>query len=179
MEFFTQIINWVQAHYGAVITFLSTSGLASALGALIMVFKNRKVTKENTIATNKLSEIISNSKDISKTVNAIESEEEKLKEQHENIIDGENCLTMKVNAILEIMSIVYGYSVRDEKVRNAISAVFENAKYNETATRADLLKKIEELEKASKEEAKKVEKTAKAIKKTLAVNEDANTILRG
>ena len=177
MEFFRQIFEWVQAHYGAVITFLSTSGFATALGALIAVLKSRKATKENTSETKKLTAILKENKDISKTVNAIESEEKMLAEQHSDILDGEDKLTLKLNAILEAMSIVYSHSIRDEKVRNAVIAVFENAKYNETATRAQLLKKIEEIEKASAEQNKKVETTAKAIKKTLAVDED--TIIRG
>lgn len=177
MEFFRQILEWVQTHYGAVITFLSTSGFATALGALIAVLKSRKATKENTAETKKLSAILKENKDISKTVTAIESEEEKLKEQHSDILDNEDKLTMKINAILEAMSIVYSHSIRDEKVRNAVVAVFENAKYNETQTRAQLLKKIEEIEKASAEQTKTVEKTAKAIKKTLAVDE--KTIIRG
>ena len=53
-------------------------------------------------------------------------------------------LTTKLNAILEVQSVVYS-TIKNEDIRNTVNALLVNAKYAETANRAKLRKEIDDL----------------------------------
>ena len=66
-------------------------------------------------------------------------------------------LTKKLNAVLDVQSIVYA-TIRDDNTRNAINSILANAKFNETAdeTRQKLMQEVEDLKAKLAEEMEKV-----------------------
>lgn len=170
MEFFEQIWAWISTNYKGVLTFLTSSGLISGIGSLLLVLRNKKETKENTLETKKLSTLLNENKELNERVKTLEN-------KCNDLVDASDKQMIKLNAMLEVMSLVYN-SLRDENTRKTVQAVLTNAKYNETATRASLLEKVRALEKDGKDRQEQVEKTAEEIKKTLAVTEKS-VVVRG
>ena len=64
--------------------------------------------------------------------------------------------------MLEVQSIVYS-TIKDEKVRSTVNNLLVNAKYAETATRAELQKQVEELKAKVAEQVDQLNKTVETV----------------
>ena len=68
--------------------------------------------------------------------------------------------TLKVDAMIEVQSIVYS-TIKDEKVRNTVANVLTAAKYADTATRLELKREIEALKNEVKEKSHQLSECVK------------------
>ena len=100
-----------------------------------------------------------------------------------DVLNGVDTLMTKVNAILDVQSLVY-QTIKDENTRVAVNNILTNAKYAVTEQRAQLIKELnslkEENARITAESNAKIEETVeKATAIIEATNTETNTVIRG
>ena len=155
MEFLINIGNWFVINKDTIIGFVLSGQFATLLGAVVLLIKNLKSTKNNTEQAKTLNQSLEANKALVDTSETVKENSEFLKEAQDKLKNQVNefeakldakmaMVTDKINAMLEVQSIVYS-TIKDEKVRNTVNNLLVNAKYAETATRAELQRQVEEL----------------------------------
>lgn len=176
-EFFSMVWRYVLEHSTAFITFITSSGFLSAFINIILTVKTRKSAKENTAATRELKALMEQNKALADIVRALEKGHNVLSEKVEETLETADRILTKTNAVLEVEYIKNG-ATSNAKTRTDVNNVINNAKYSETATRASLIAKIEEMESNATKLQETVNKTANEVKKTLTA-EDKPAVMRG
>lgn len=176
-EFFSMVWRYVLEHSTAIITFITSSGFLSAFISVILTVKTRKSAKENTAATRELKALMEQNKALADIVRALEKGHNVLSEKVEETLETADRILTKTNAVLEVEYIKNG-ATSNAKTRTDVNNVINNAKYSETATRASLIAKIEEMESNATKLQETVNKTANEVKKTLTA-EDKPAVMRG
>ena len=177
-EFFNSCWTWFLENKDSIVIFLTSTQFVSLVTVIFNLVKSNKAVGQSTMSSNKLNESLNTTNKIApiaedvKTntellIKSQESQAEVLKEMNNKLNETLNLQTEKINAIIEVQSIVYS-TIKDEKVRNTVNNLLIKAKYAETATRAELEKQVEELKAAVAEQDKAlnetVEKTANNVK---------------
>lgn len=155
MEFLVNIGSWFVINKDAIIGFVLSGQFATLLGAVVLLVRNLKSTKNNTEQAKTLNQSLEANKTLVSTSEIVKENSEFLKEAQDKLKNQVNefeakldakmaMVTDKINAMLEVQSIVYS-TIKDEKVRNTVNNLLVNAKYAETATRAELQRQVEEL----------------------------------
>ena len=179
MEFLTSCYQWVAENYEKIMMVLQSTQFASLVAGAIFLWKTIVSTKQNTASSKKLDETVSKNNKMSENVVHIKNENEKLKEQNEALkstvqnfetkfdefvdkindrLESEQAvLTKKLNAVIDVQSIVYS-TIRDDNTRTAINSILTNAKFDETAdeTRQKLMQEVTDLKAKLAEEMEKV-----------------------
>lgn len=176
-EFFSMVWRYVLEHSTAFITFITSSGFLSAFISVILTVKTRKSAKENTAATRELKALMEQNKALADIVRALEKGHNVLSEKVEETLETADRILTKTNAVLEVEYIKNG-ATSNAKTRTDVNNVINNAKYSETATRASLIAKLEEMESNATKLQETVNKTANEVKKTLTA-EDKPAVMRG
>ena len=176
-EFFSMVWRYVLEHSTAIITFITSSGFLSAFISVILTVKTRKSAKENTAATRELKALMEQNKALADIVRALEKGHNVLSEKVEETLETADRILTKTNAVLEVEYIKNG-ATSNAKTRTDVNNGINNAKYSETATRASLIAKIEEMESNATKLQETVNKTANEVKKTLTA-EDKPAVMRG
>ena len=176
-EFFSMVWRYVLEHSTAFITFITSSGFLSAFINIILTIKTRKSAKENTAATRELKALMEQNKALADIVRALEKGHNVLSEKVEETLETADRILTKTNAVLEVEYIKNG-ATSNAKARTDVNNVINNAKYSETATRASLIAKIEEMKSNATKLQETVNKTANEVKKTLTA-EDKPAVMRG
>lgn len=176
-EFFSMVWRYVLEHSTAFITFITSSGFLSAFISVILTVKTRKSAKENTAATRELKALMEQNKALADIVRALEKGHNVLSEKVEETLETADRILTKTNAVLEVEYIKNG-ATSNAKTRTDVNNVINNAKYSETATRASLIAKLEEMESNAAKLQETVNKTANEVKKTLTA-EDKPAVMRG
>ena len=90
--------------------------------------------------------------------------------------DALDVLVQKMNAVLEVQSLVYS-TIKDETIRKNVSGILMDAKYTETSTRASLEAEVESLRKKVNEKIEVikdvVEDTAVKVRKVTNNNKSS------
>ncbi len=155
MEFLINIRSWFIINKDAIIGFVLSGQFATLIGALVLLVRNLKSTKNNTEQAKTLNQSLEANKALVDTSEIVKENSEFLKDAQDKLKNQVNefeakldakmaMVTDKINAMLEVQSIVYS-TIKDEKVRNTVNNLLVNAKYAETATRAELQRQVEEL----------------------------------
>lgn len=155
MEFINSCIRWVADNYKGILTVLTSAQFISLITACALLVKTLRSGKDNTTATVALNDTMTKNNENTVTVTNIAEKVNKLETANANIVkmisDNKSeeteyldALTTKLNAILEVQSVVYS-TIKSEEIRNTVNALLTNAKYVETANRAKLYKEIEDL----------------------------------
>lgn len=176
-EFFSMVWRYVLEHSTAFITFITSSGFLSAFISVILTVKTRKSTNENIAATRELKALMEQNKALADIVRALEKRHNVLSEKVEETLETADRILTKTNAVLEVEYIKNG-ATSNAKTRTDVNNVINNAKYSETATRASLIAKLEEMESNATKLQETVNKTANEVKKTLTA-EDKPAVMRG
>ena len=179
MEFLTSCYQWVAENYEKIMMVLQSTQFASLVAGALFLWKTIVSTKQNTASSKKLDETVSKNNKMSENVVHIKNENEKLKAQNEALkstvqnfetkfdefvdkINGrleseQAVLTKKLNAVIDVQSIVYS-TIRDDNTRTAINSILTNAKFDETAdeTRQKLMQEVTDLKTKLAEEMEKV-----------------------
>lgn len=174
------IWQWLVEKKDDIVLFVTSSSFIGFVTSVILIVKQLKANKKNTEVNNELkaslaevNSLATNVKaiaEVRETVEKVKSDVEKVKQSAADTMD---LLTQKVNAMLEVQSLVYS-TVKDERIRNNIAGIIADAKYADTMARAALEKEIENLKTAleSKVEVIKtaVNDTTAKVKKVVSEN---------
>ena len=179
MEFLKSCYQWVAENYEKIMMVLQSTQFASLVAGAVFLWKTIASTRQNTASSKKLDETVSKNNQMSENVLHIKSENEALKAQNEMLksmvqnfetkfdefvgkvnvrLESEQAvLTKKLNAVIDVQSIVYS-TIRDDNTRTTINSILTNAKFDETAdeTRQKLMQEVADLKTKLAEEMEKV-----------------------
>ena len=151
IEWFQSIGNWFVTNKDAIVTILSTVATSGVGVNLWQFFKNRKIVTENTKNASELVAALKENELLKPAVAKVEEMLSTVKEKQvaleKKVIDsinGIDTLVTKVNAILDVQSLVY-QTIKDESTRIAVNNILTNAKYAVTEQRAQLIKELNAL----------------------------------
>ena len=157
MTWLENIRQWLidnQTEILAVLTFIQSSGL---VGIIVGFVKSIKKIKDNTDNTKKLNTSIESVDALKEEIVKLQDVNTKLIEkcehlenQNNDIQNGIDTLLTKVDAMIEVQSVVYT-TIKDDKTRATVNNLLTNAKYAVTAQRAKLLEELDNLRKQVKE----------------------------
>lgn len=183
IEWFASMGRWFMEHKDAIILFFTSGQAVSLLGAIILLVRNTKATKNNTSSSKILNESIAKTDVLSTTTDDVKNNTDTLLKndsaQEKRFDDIENTmeiLTGKMNTLLEVLTIVYS-TIKDEKVRSTVNSLLVNAKYSENSTRAELQRQIAELKAVIKSQLEQLDKDVdeKVESVTKTVNGEVST----
>lgn len=190
IEWFQSIGNWVVTNKDAIVTTLSAIATSGVGVNLWQFFKNRKIVTENTKNASELVAALKENELLKPAVAKVEEMLSTVKEKQvaleKKVIDsinGIDTLVTKVNAILDVQSLVY-QTIKDESTRIAVNNILTNAKYAVTEQRAQLIKELNALKEenariTAESNAKVEESVAKATSIIEATNVETKTVIRG
>ena len=155
MEFIRNCYLWIAENYKEITMTLTSAQFISVLSALVIFLRNTKSSKDNTAATKDLNKTLKTTNDMSETISALKTEIDSIKIENENlkksissnqseVVDFLNMHSAKLNAMLEVQSVVYS-TIKDERIRSTVNSLLVNAKYSESASRARLQAEVESL----------------------------------
>lgn len=157
MTWLENIRQWLidnQTEILAVLTFIQSSGL---VGIIVGFVKSIKKIKDNTDNTKKLNTSIESVEALKEEIVKLQDVNTKLIEKCEHLENQNNdiqnsvdTLLTKVDAMIEVQSVVYT-TIKDDKTRATVNNLLTNAKYAVTAQRAKLLEELDNLRKQVKE----------------------------
>lgn len=179
VEFFQNIGQWFTENKEAIVLFFSSIDFAALGAALFWLYKQKKSIEANTSETKQLNTLLKDSEQHNKDMEELKAENHELKLQVEGLKSNEDLLLVKLNAMLDVQSLVYA-TIKDESTRVAVNNILSNAKYNETATRNKLNTELEALRKKVAEQSKALEETVnKAVEQSeVLVNIDKPIVTR-
>lgn len=183
IEFVNNCLQWLSQNYQITLTSIQFIPL---VWTVILLIISRKRADKNDAVLGKLNDVFDEDDvrvvkvyeivKLKQELNTVNAELVKLKEFE---TDALNALQNKVNAMLEVQSVVYS-TIRNENMRSAVNNVIMNAKHAETPTRAKLKQEAEALRKNVEDTVNKVmeevSKSAGIIESTVGLKDD--TLLR-
>lgn len=181
IEFFTNIWNWIMQYKQEIVLYLSSGQFALLLGQIVVFIKTIRSNKNNINVSKTLQDSISNSKSTKDKIEDTANNTKDIKDKQEDIerlveekcsgiIDKVSSALVKIDAMLDVQSIVYS-TIKDEKVRNNVNNILTTAKYTDAQTRADLKRQVEDLKAQIADKVKEitdsVEKTTESVSNAL------------
>ena len=177
-EFFSNIWAGIVQNKDVIFTIISSAEFVTLIPVIVSFFRNIKSVKSNTASitsllefstkfTNLENQLTKSTENYNNLENKLLTQEKELREVKEQ----NSLLLSKLDAILEVQSVVYSTSIKDTSVRSSVVNILTNAKHAETNQMAKLKEKLENLQSKVVEKAKAVEEEI-----TQAVKE-ADTIL--
>lgn len=180
--FFQNIYAWVCANGNKIVGVLTSTTFIGMLTMLFNMIRTIKTNKSvNLTGTELKAELVESSKNRT-VINTIKDVSDKIKEVSESTkkaldetaeaLDRQVSIVMnKVNAMLEVQSLVYS-TIRDDSLRQTVSNLLNTARYNDTNTKAQLQAEIDSLKQALNEKMAEVNQTmSEAIDKVQTVVE--------
>lgn len=178
--YFNSIWTWFIENKDAITAFFMSSQFLSFLAACFALIKTVKQTAANTKSTDTLNETLTKTNEMSSEVKTnnvnvtklteenaslrteLKSTEEKLTYENEQLME-------KLNAIIEVQSIVYS-TIRDDSVRTTVNTILNNARYSDVNTREKLQSQIDELKQTFDEKIANVVNTVDTAIDTFSDN---------
>lgn len=165
-SYFISLYQWFVEHQDPITLLSILVQIVSLVAAIVLLIKNLKGTKNNTSSTDKLNETLENTNSMSQSVvnldgsvSSLKTENEslrtKLAETEEALLKSNKELANKLNAIIEVQSIVYS-TIRDDGVRQTVNTILNNARYSEKNFKEELENKIEEFKQTYSTELKSI-----------------------
>ena len=147
--------SWFVENKDTITAFFMSGQFASLVAAGVALIRTIKKTEQNTKSTDTLNEALTKTNkmsesvdDVSKKVKNLTEENtglrEELKVTEEKLIKQNSELMNKLNAIIDVQTIVYS-TIRDDAVRQNVNTLLNNARYRDTNTKEQLQMQIDEL----------------------------------
>lgn len=173
VEFFQNIFNWFVLHKDEIVLFFTSSNVITFISTIILLIRQFRATKHNTISVNDISGKLANTlqsvekvtdiKNSCDDTNAIANTTRTELLEFKNEVDTTlNVLQQKLQAILDVQSIVYS-NLSDDTARTNINNILTTAKLAETAKVAALEKQLEELQAAIADKVNAVQETVQEV----------------
>ena len=161
IEFFNSCWQWFVDNKENITAFFTSTTFMALVTAIITIIRNTRSKNKNTVSLAQLSEAVASNNSLSEEVknvrtlneqslssmNNCENEIAVITEKLENL---ENVTLHKIDAIMEVMSIVYS-TIKDDTMRNSVSSILISAKHAGDVTKAELEQEIEDLKKCLQE----------------------------
>ena len=155
VEFIDSIIKWFEENKESILVFLTSGTFITLVTQVVMMIRqlvdNKNAKKRNDKFNDSLGMLMPLLEDTSKlngsvgdansTIFSVKSDLDKFKSE---TVDSIDTILVKLNAILEVQSIVYS-TIKDEHIRAHVNNILLDAKFAETSTRAELEAEIERL----------------------------------
>ena len=186
------IWEWIVANRDSISTFVLSGQFASLVGALILLIRQIRQVKSNTNSTNMLNQTLTNTNTMSTSVKELDENFRSLKmendslrtelsETEDRLQAANNEIMNKLNAIIEVQSIVYS-TIRDDGVRQTVNTILNNARYSEKNFKQELETQIETLKATYENEmatlTKKVAASISEMSDSLNAGEQAKVALK-
>ena len=167
--FFQNIYFWVCANGNKIIGVLTSTTFIGMLTMLFNMIRTIKTNKSvNLTGTELKAELVESSKNRT-VINTIKEVSDRIKEVSESTknaldetaeaLDRQVSIVMnKVNAMLEVQSLVYS-TIRDDSLRQTVSNLLNTARYSDTNTKEQLQSEIDSLKKALNDKMVEVNQT--------------------
>lgn len=188
VEFFQNIFNWFVENKEEIVLFFTSSNFVAFISAIVLFIRQIKANKAGTAVNKELNQsllgvatvgadIVTLKETNDNTNTEVKKLENDLDRFNADITDTLDTVMAKLNAVIEVQSIVYS-TLKDETIRQNVNGILTDAKYAETATRAALESEIEELKQKvnTKMEAVKevVEVAAEKVHKVVSTKNKAS-----
>jgi len=171
--FFSSIWNWFVENKDEITAFFMSGQAISFVAALVMLVRNIKSTKDNTSANSALMTTLENTNVMSNDVTSLKNDyitlkienemmRSELREYKESEAIMMTEITDKLNAIIEVQSVVYS-TIRDDGVRKTVNNLLNNARYKDVSTKAQLQEQIENIKATFEEELTKVKDSVNSV----------------
>ena len=186
------IWEWILINRDSISTFVLSGQFASLVGALILLIRQIRQVKSNTNSTNMLNQTLTNTNTMSTSVRELDDNFKLLKaendalrtelsETEDRLQAANNEILNKLNAIIEVQSIVYS-TIRDDSVRQTVNTILNNARYSEKNFKQELETQIETLKTTYENEmatlTKKVAASITEMSDSLNAGEQARAALK-
>lgn len=168
-EFFQNIYAWLAANSNKIVAFLTSANFLAMLTLVVNTVRTIKTNKGVAITStdlkNELTEssknrsVIASIKGVSETIKDVTEATKTAIDETKALLDKELLtVTNKVNAMLEVQSLVYS-TIRDDSLRQTVSNLLNTARYNDANTKEQLQSEIDSLKKALNEKMEEVNQT--------------------
>lgn len=168
-EFFQNIYAWLAANSNKIVAFLTSANFLAMLTLVVNTIRTIKTNKGVAITStdlkNELTEssknrgVIASIKGVSDTIKDVTEATKTAIDETKALLDKELLtVTNKVNAILEVQSLVYS-TIRDDSLRQTVSNLLNTARYNDANTKEQLQSEIDSLKKALNDKMEEVNQT--------------------
>lgn len=168
-EFFQNIYAWLAANSNKIVAFLTSANFLAMLTLVVNTIRTIKTNKGVAITStdlkNELTEssknrsVIASIKGVSDTIKDVTEATKTAIDETKALLDKELLtVTNKVNAILEVQSLVYS-TIRDDSLRQTVSNLLNTARYNDANTKEQLQSEIDSLKKALNDKMEEVNRT--------------------
>lgn len=156
IEFLTTLKDncwlWFLDNKDTILAWFMSGQAASVITTIVMLIKNAKQIKGNTESTETLNNTLENTNvmkddvDVLKNkVSVLTDENTKLSnsvvELETKLSDSNKLIASKLDAIIEVQSIVYS-TIRDDSVRQTVNTILNNARYSDTNFKEQLESEI-------------------------------------
>lgn len=169
IEFFQNIYAWLAANSNKIVAFLTSANFLAMLTLVVNTIRTIKTNKGVAITStdlkNELTEssknrsVIASIKGVSETIKDVTEATKTAIDETKALLDKELLtVTNKVNAILEVQSLVYS-TIRDDSLRQTVSNLLNTARYNDANTKEQLQSEIDSLKKALNDKMEEVNQT--------------------
>ena len=168
-EFFQNIYAWLAANSNKIVAFLTSANFLAMLTLVVNTIRTIKTNKGVAITStdlkNELTEssknrsVIASIKGVSDTIKDVTEATKTAIDETKALLDKELLtVTNKVNAMLEVQSLVYS-TIRDDSLRQTVSNLLNTARYNDANTKEQLQSEIDSLKKALNDKMEEVNRT--------------------
>lgn len=193
IEFFKMCWQWILDNKDNITAFFTSTTFIAVMTAILTIIRDTRTKKKNTLSLDKLSTTIASNNEVSGDVkniketsgeclNELHKQEEEVTALRNKVSEMENSLVYKLDAMMEVMSIVYS-TIKDDTIRNSVNSVLINAKHAGDVSKAQLEQQIELLKKELQASAQSVnEKVLNTVEKlktaVVGTNTEDNNISR-
>lgn len=168
-EFFQNIYAWLAANSNKIVAFLTSANFLAMLTLVVNTIRTIKTNKGVAITSTDLKtelaessknrSVIASIKGVSDTIKDVTEATKTAIDETKALLDKELLtVTNKVNAILEVQSLVYS-TIRDDSLRQTVSNLLNTARYNDANTKEQLQSEIDSLKKALNDKMEEVNQT--------------------
>lgn len=168
-EFFQNIYAWLAANSNKIVAFLTSANFLAMLTLVVNTVRTIKTNKGVAITSTDLKtelaessknrSVIASIKGVSETIKDVTEATKTAIDETKALLDKELLtVTNKVNAMLEVQSLVYS-TIRDDSLRQTVSNLLNTARYNDANTKEQLQSEIDSLKKALNDKMEEVNQT--------------------
>lgn len=168
-EFFQNIYAWLAANSNKIVAFLTSANFLAMLTLVVNTVRTIKTNKGVAITSTDLKTelaessknrtVIESIKGVSETIKNVTEATKTAIDETKALLDKELLtVTNKVNAMLEVQSLVYS-TIRDDSLRQTVSNLLNTARYSDANTKEQLQSEIDSLKKALNDKMEEVNQT--------------------
>ena len=156
IEFLTTLKDncwlWFLDNKDTIIAWFMSGQAVSVVASFVMLIKNAKQIKSNTDSTNTLNGTLENTNVMKDDLDTLKQKVVTLADENDELSksvveletklsDSNKLIASKLDAIIEVQSIVYS-TIRDDSVRQTVNTILNNARYSNTNFKEQLESEI-------------------------------------